>query len=163
MKAFQFRLERVLAVKERREELAEMHQRQARARLEEARAECARIEDHLSHVTTSAAANLREAALLGIWQIPYEHAAALETRLAAAQQQLREAEKQLQEADRLRIQASLEAEALRTLRAREREQHRRETARRQQDDLDELGLQRWLAQDRGPFASPGNPAKGEPS
>ncbi len=163
MKRFHFRLERVLALKEQRERLAEVRQQQARARWEEARAECARIEEQMTRTAASAAARLREAAALGTWQIPYEQTMALGERLNAARRQADEAEKLLQEADRLRIQASLEAEALRALRAREWQNYRREAARQQQNNLDELGLQRWLAaQDAGPFGSPDAPEGGEP-
>lgn len=161
MKRFHFRLERVLSLKEQRERLAEMRQQQARARLEEAWAECTRIEDEMIRVAAVAAARLREAAALGIWQAHYEQTAHLAELLTTAQRQAAEAEAQLQEANRLRIQASLEVEALRGLRAREWQDYRKEAAQQQQNNLDELGLQRWLAKrERGPFASP-KPREGE--
>jgi flagellar export protein FliJ len=161
VKRFQFRLERVLAVKERRERVAEMRQRQAQARREEARAECVRIEEHMARNAADASARLRQAAALGTWQAHYEQAAALDRLLAAARRQADEAEAQLQEANRLRIQASLEVETLRALRAREWQAYRREAARQQQNTLDELGLQRWLAaREAGPFGSPATPEGG---
>jgi len=145
VRRFHFRLERVLSVKKQRERLAEIQQQQARARLEEAKAECRRIEDELTRTAASAAAKLREAVSLGTWQAPYEHVAHLSDLLTAAQARVSEAQKQLQEADRLRIQASLEVEALVGLRTREWQTYRRDAARQQQNNLDELGLQRWLA------------------
>jgi flagellar export protein FliJ len=154
VKRFQFRLERVLSVKEQRERLAEMRQRQAQARREEALAECARIEEQLAQTTASASVKLRAAAILGTWQAHYEQAVALGELLAAAQRRADEAEEQLQEANRLRIQASLEVEALRTLRAREWQSYQKEAARQRQNNLDELGLRRWLAaRATGPFGS----------
>ncbi len=145
MRRFHFRLERVLTVKKQRERLAEIRQQQARARLEEAKAECRRIEAELARTAASAAAKLREAVSLGTWQAPYEHVARLSDLLTAAQARVSEAQKQLQEADRLRIQAALEVEALVGLRTREWQNYRQEAARQQQNNLDELGLQRWLA------------------
>jgi flagellar export protein FliJ len=161
MKRFHFRLEHVLSLKEQRERLAEMRQQQARARLEEMRAECARIEGEMVRVAVAAATRLREAAALGTWQAHYEQTAHLAEMLTAAQRKTAEAEAQLQEANRLRIQASLEVEALRGLRTREWQNYRKEAAQHQQNNLDELGLQRWLAKrEKGPFASP-DPREGE--
>lgn len=155
MKRFQFRLESVLSLKEQRERLAEMRQQQARAVREEARGECVRIEEQLTQTTASAAEKLREAAMLGTWQAHYAQTAALSEMLAAAQRKLAEAEALLQEANQLRIQAALEVETLRDLRAREWRNYRKEAARQQQNKLDELGLQRWLAgRGKGPFGSP---------
>jgi len=135
-----------------------MRQRQAQARREEARAECVRIEEQLNQTTASASAKLRAAAILGTWQAHYAQAVALGELLAAAQRRADEAEAQLQEANRLRIQASLEVEALRALRAREWQSYRKEAARQQQNNLDELGLRRWLAaREEGPFGSPDAP------
>jgi flagellar export protein FliJ len=155
MKRFHFRLERVLALKEQRERLAEMQQQRAQARWEEARVECARREKELADTAAHATERLREAAALGTWRNHYAQAAHLGELLAAAQQRLAEAEKLLQEANRLRIQATLEVETLRSLRTKEWQNYRKEAARQQQDKLDELGLQRWLtARGAGPFASP---------
>lgn len=155
MKRFHFRLERVLSLKEQRERLAEMRQQQARARLEEAQAECVRIEEEMVHLAAAASSRLRESAVLGTWQAHYEQAAHLSELLTAAQRQANDAEARLQEANRLRIQASLEVEALRGLRAREWQNYRKEVGQQRQNNLDELGLQRWLAKRAAePFASP---------
>lgn len=145
MKRFQFRLERVLALKEQRERLAEIRQQQARARWEEARAECDRIEEQLARMAAKTAEKLREAATLGTWQAHYVQATHLDILLTAAQRRLDEAEKLLQEMNRLRIQAAQEVETLRLLRAKEWQEYRKDAARQQQNKLDELGLQRWLA------------------
>lgn len=160
MKRFQFRLERVLSVKERRERLAEMRQQQARARWEAARAECAKIEEQLADAAAHAAERLQQAAALGTWRAYYERTASLDDLLAAAQRRLIEVENQLQEANRQRIQASLEVEALRDLRAKEWQNYQKQAAQQQQNRLDEIGLQRWLAaREKGPFGSP-DPAEG---
>lgn len=161
MKRFHFRLERVLSLKEQRERLAEMRQQQARANLEQVQAECGRIEKEMERIAADAAARLGESATLGTWQAHYEQTAHLGEMLKAAQMRAMEAETQLQEANRLRIQASLEVEALRGLRTREWENYRKEAAQQQQNNLDELGLQRWLAKRAtGPFAGP-DPRGGE--
>ena len=163
MKRFHFRLQRVLSLKEQRERLAEMRQQQARVRRDEAQAECVRIEQQLAMTTANAARRLREAAALGTWQAHYEQAAALGEMLAAAQQRVVEAEKLLQEANCLRIQAALEVETLRDLRAREWQDYRKQAARQRQNNLDELGLQRWLAaRSKGPFGSPDRAEGGVP-
>lgn len=155
MKRFQFRLQQVLSLKEQRERLAEMWQQQARARRDEAQAECKRIEEQITQTTANAAQRLREAAALGTWPAHFAQAAALDEMLTVAHQHLVEAEKLLQEANRLRIQAALEVETLRDLRAREWQEYRKQAARQRQNNLDELGLQRWLAaRDAGPFGSP---------
>ena len=154
MKRFHFRLERVLSLKEQHERVAEIRQQQARARWEEARMECVRIEEQLARTTADAAEKLRTAATLGTWQAHYQQAAHLGERLAAAQRRLAEFEKLLQEANSLRIQAAQEVETLRHLRAREWQAYRKEAARQQQNKLDELDLQRWLVRDAGPIADP---------
>jgi flagellar export protein FliJ len=152
MKRFHFRLERVLSLKEQRERQAEMKQRQARARWEQARQECLRIEEELARTAANTGARLREAAALGTWRAYYEQATRLGELLTAARLRLAEAEKLLQEANRLRIQAAQEVETLRALRTNEWQSYRKEAARQQQNKLDELGLQRWLAAKvRGPF------------
>ena len=148
MKRFQFRLEGVLALKEQRERLAEMRQQRARARWEEARAECVQIEEQLARTAANTAEKLGEAATLGTWQAHYEQVSLLDELLTAAKHRLVEAEKQLQEMNRLRIQAAQEVETLRLLRAKEWEDYRKEAARQQQNKLDELGLQRWLARQK---------------
>ena len=163
MKRFQFHLQRVLVLKEQRERLAELRQQQARARRDEAQAECLRMEQQLAQTTANAARRLREAAALGTWQAHYEQAAALGEMLAAAQRRVVEAEKLLQEANRLRIQAAREVETLRDLRAREWQDYRKQAARQRQNNLDELGLQRWLAaRSAGPFGSPDTAEGGVP-
>lgn len=146
MKRFHFRLERVLSLKKQRERLAEIRQQQARALWEAARAECVRIEEELARTAANTTEKLREAAALGTWQVHYEQTARLGELLTAAQKRLDEAEKLLQETNRLRIQATQEVEMLRDLRAKEWHNYRKETARQQQNKLDELGLQRWLEQ-----------------
>lgn len=162
MRRFQFRLQPVLTVKEQRERLAEMRQRQAQARHEEARAECARLEEEIIRTASAASARLRESARLGTWQAHSEQAAALGDMLDAAKRRADECEKQLQEANRLRIQAALEVEALRALWAREWADYQKEANRLRQNNLDELGLRRWLAaRDAGPFGSPDAPEGGE--
>ncbi|MGH7223173.1 MAG: flagellar FliJ family protein, partial [Gemmataceae bacterium] len=108
-----------------------------------------------------AARRLREAASLGTWGAYYECAAALDETLTAAQQRLAEAEKLLQEANRLRIQATQEVETLRHLRARQWQDYRKEAERQRQNNLDELGLQRWLAARKaGLFDSPDSAERG---
>lgn len=161
MKRFVFRLERVLSVKEQRERMAEIRQEQARARLEEAQAACSSIEAEMSRTAAEAATRLRASAALGTWQAPYEQTAVLWRMLTEAQKRAEEAETQLQEANRLRLQASLEVETLRGLRTREWQAYRKEADRQRQNNLDELGLQRWLAsRESGPFAGP-EPRQGD--
>jgi flagellar export protein FliJ len=163
MKRFQFRLERILSLKEQRERQAEIEQQQARAQWEQARAEWVRMEEELVRTAASTRERLRQAAALGTWRAYYEQAARLGELLAAAQQRFTEAEKRLQEASRLRIQAAQEVETLRTLRAHEWQNFRKEANRRQQNNLDELGLQRWLrARVKGTFGTP-DIAEGEGS
>ena len=145
MKRFQFRLERILSLKEQRERQAELQQQKARAIWEQIRVECLNLEEQLAQTATSTSQRLREAAALGTWRAYFERAAHFGELLRAAQRRLAEAEKLLQEANRLRIQAAQEVETLRALRTNEWHNYRREAARRQQDRLDELGLQRWLA------------------
>lgn len=145
MKRFHFRLERVLLLKEQREQLAEMRQQQARALWEEARMECRRIEEQLGRTMADTAQRIQQAAAMGTWQNHYQQAAHLDEQLAAAQRRLAQSEELLQEMNRQRIQASQEVETLRDLRTKEWQDYCKEAARQQQNILDELGLQRWLA------------------
>ena len=144
MKRFEFRLERVLKVKQQRQRLAELRQQQARARLNAAQAVVAALQGEIREtaaaVERSVGANGRQ-----LWMALYERSRILGQALEAAEVKVQQAQEELSKADAWRRQIATEVEALLNLRQQQWQGYCQEVARAQQEQLDELGLRRWLA------------------
>lgn len=148
MKRFQFSLHRLLQVKQLREQLAEAQVAQARRQVELAHEQIARLQVALAEV----AARLEKAVghTLGVesWAGWFDQSNRLERALRLAEQHLAQAEQVLNQAIHTRTRISTEVETLDTLRQQHWELFRQEAQRIEQDNLDELGLRRWMQNQR---------------
>lgn len=145
MKRFEFRLESVLKWKKRREWLAQLRQRQARATLDKALAVV-----HVLQAQLAQSARLFEAALgsqrdLASGFEQQQQSVLIGRLLETAEAEARTAEQHYQEASTIRTQMATEVEALLFLKKQRWEEYRKEAARAQIAELDELGMRRWLA------------------
>jgi hypothetical protein len=144
VRRFEFRLERVLKVKKQREWLAELRLKQARAVLDAAEAEVAALTEQVARGADALAARLGQpddGSRLGRWQ----QSARLGDLLEAAEAKARAAAARYREAAAARTQIAAEVEALFFLRRQEWQEHRLALLRAGQEQLDEVGLRRWLA------------------
>lgn len=145
MKRFDFRLQRVLKLKQQRERLAELRQRQARQVLDAARAEVARLWEQLGHTAGALTGKLGGAVPASAWVAHYDHSVQLSKILETAEAREQRAEQGVQEAAALHTRIAQEVEALLCLRGQQWASHWQEVARADQVRLDELGLRRWRA------------------
>lgn len=152
MQRFEFRLERVLKVKQQRERLAEMRQKQARVALDAARADVAALNDQIARNAASYEARLgrpeESGALLALWQ----QSARFADQMSLLEARVRQAAGHYEEASAARAQIATEVEALLGLRRQKWEEHRLLAQRAQQEQLDDVGMRRWRAgrQDSSP-------------
>jgi flagellar FliJ protein len=145
VRRFQFTLERVLKLKEQRERVAELRQKQAHAALEMARRVVASIWSQLEQNARALEIKVGNAVPPGTWIAHYQHAAQLGQSLELADANLQRAAQELRDASAQRVQITKEVEALRHLRHQQWQNHWDETMRQEQIRLDELGMRRWKA------------------
>ncbi len=153
MKRFEFRLERVLKLKEQRKRLAELAQKQAFLALEGARAESAAVRDLLAQNALALQVQLGQCVPSGTWIAHYLHSARLGQALDAAEAKVEHFTQGLQEANKKRAQVAVEVEVLLSLRHEQRQKHGEETQWAEQIRLDDLGIQRWRAARRTDWQS----------
>lgn len=153
MKKYQFRLERLLRFHQQRQKQAELRLGQAALERERALAEVNRI-----HLQIERGCQLNEsvggsidphARINAVW-----HVEQLGRVLTAAQEKLKLADQRFREADRERMEITQSVEALLHLRGQQRNDHRDETARQQQIDLDEVVMRQWSIDDEQDIAMP---------
>ena len=145
MKRFEFRLERILQMKKKLERLAELHQQRARAEFEAATARVDLAEQRVSEAGSGGMDALRKAAALGSWQTRYELVASLEQEVTTAREQANHSQQLLLVAQLARTRIATEVEVLDRLRQDQFRTHREEVTRREYEQLDEVGMRRWLA------------------
>jgi flagellar export protein FliJ len=151
---FEFRLERVLKLKKQREWLAELHQKQARAALDVARAELAVVHEQIAHSAALLQAGLAAAGCDALWLSRHQQVLRLAPRLELAEAKLQQADVKYREASAARTQIATEVEALEHLRQEEAQTHRLAVLRAQQEQLDEVGMRLWRAGQDGTPAPP---------
>jgi flagellar export protein FliJ len=145
VKRFTFRLDKVLKVKEQRQRVAELRQQQARLTVEGVRAEIAGHWQELQGTASALEAQLGRPVPSGAWGGYYEHSTKVGENLRTAEARLKRASAELEIASAARTKITSEVEALLTLRAHQWQVHREEAALVQQNQLDELALNRWQA------------------
>ena len=128
MQRFEFRLERVLKWKKRRELLAEMRQKQARVAYEGAKAQVQFLWDRLAENAGTLEAQLRDSMHPSSWMACYQHSAQLGQVLDAAEASVRRTRQQLDQANAARARIAAEVEALLYLKRRQWEEHQRAAA-----------------------------------
>ena len=141
---FRFRLERVRALRERKEDLARVELAQAVSKLSESedrlRAANERLararEDHRSAAATGEASG----ADMRAHQAYLEH---IEQQRSRGAQEIRRSQSEVADRDRLLGRARQEHEMLERLKERQRGEHVRDLARREVKALDELAIERF--------------------
>jgi flagellar protein FliJ len=143
--AFRFRLERVRAVRERKEKLAKQELANALSRLSSTEADLRAIDEHLeqAHVEQRAATAQSEtlsAAELLERQIFLER---VEAQRCAHVQELQQRTGEVADRGAALTVASSEHEMLNRLRERDHSEHKREADRQEQGALDEIATSRF--------------------
>ncbi len=149
MQRFHFRLERVLQWKAQRERQAEIQQQEAQLALAAAEREVQDLTAQLTQTAQTLAAQIGHPVAISSWLAHQDHSAQIRQTLEAAEARVGLAVQQLQEAEARRTGIALEVEALRTLRRQQWQAFQEEAARAEQTRLDEVGLRRWQAAQRG--------------
>lgn len=143
MKRFEFRLDRVLHYKERREQQAELEEQRLAAALNVQDGEISALERRLKQLAEDWSNQSARALDLTAWLNNARGAERLQRELITAQARRLQTLQALQAAAVRRRQAALEAEALRQLRRRRKDQHEAAAAKAEQVQLDEISLRRW--------------------
>jgi flagellar export protein FliJ len=144
MKRFHFELERVLKFKQRREQLAEVQQKQAAAALQAAQAETLALGEQLTRACLTLQQKLGKPQDATTWMAVYLQSARLQQALQTAGTKVKQAAHDFDVAAAARKQAAMEVEALLTLRQRKWQEHRRDVQQTVQEQLDDVSLRRWL-------------------
>jgi flagellar export protein FliJ len=143
--SFRFRLERVRALRERREDLARQELAKAVSRLTGSRDRLLAVEDHLERVlaeqrlATRASATV-DAAELRARQAFVEH---VEAQRTSGARELEQHEAAVAERDSELGHAAREHHMLERLKERQRDEHDREAGRRESIVLDEIAIDRF--------------------
>jgi flagellar export protein FliJ len=145
MKRFTFELERVLKFKQRREQVAEVQQKQAAAALQAAKVEARALGEQLDRVCLGLQQKLGKPQNTTTWMAVYLQSARLQQALQTAVGKVESAAQLYDRAALARKQAAVEVEMLVTLRQRKWQVHCRDMQLAAQEQLDELGLRRWQA------------------
>jgi flagellar FliJ protein len=145
VKRFEFNLDGVLRVKKQLERLAELEQQKAQQAVADARARADELKQRLTSAADSMAARVGQAVDASRWVTAYELTERLGQQIDAAETDLQFAEKKLSDARTERARVASEVEALRTLRQQQWDKWRQEAEKAGQEQLDEVGLRRWMA------------------
>ena len=143
-KRFAFTLECVLGFKQKQEKLAEADQRRAMAALQEIQDEARRIRDEMTQIADSLSEKMHDAVDLTLCVAFNRKSTQLEARLRETKKKELAATVKLQEANARRKKIAVEVEALLTLKREQWQAYRRAADRKTQEQLDDLGLRRWL-------------------
>lgn len=145
MKRFEFHLDGLLRVKRQLEHLAELEQQKAQQAVADARARADELKQRLTAAADSLVARVGQAVDASRWVTAYELTERLGRQIVAAETDVQSAEKKLTDARNERVQVATEVEALRTLRQQQWDKWRQEVEQAGQEQLDEVGLRRWMA------------------
>ncbi len=145
MKRFEYHLDGLLRVKRQLEHLAELEQQKAQQAVADARARADELKQRLTAAADSLVARVGQAVDASRWVTAYELTERLGRQIVAAETDVQSAEKKLTDARNERVQVATEVEALRTLRQQQWDKWRQEVEQAGQEQLDEVGLRRWMA------------------
>lgn len=143
--AFRFRLERVRAVRERKETAAKQELAQAISRRSRSEAELHAADAHVAHAQREQRAACDAGAAVSATELlARQHfLERVETQRANSVRDLSQRDSEVAERDAMLATAAGEHEMLNRLRERQQGEHRRELDRREQVSLDEIAMQRF--------------------
>lgn len=142
MKRFQFRLERLLRLRQQKDRQAEARQQTARQAWESAQAQADALLARLVESASAVEARIGHAIETDRWVARFQHMTQVRAALDTAQQNARRAMTTLEAANDLRKVTAAEVDSLQQLREQQWHQHRRETTQAEQRLLDDLYLHR---------------------
>ena len=145
MKRFEFNLDGLLRVKRQLEHLAELEQLKAQQAVLDARARVVELRGQQTELSDALTATVGRVMPANRWATAFEMIERVGQQIEAAERAHQAAERKLADASQERVQVSTEVEALRTLRQQQWDKWRQEAAQADQENLDELGLRRWMA------------------
>jgi flagellar export protein FliJ len=142
--AFRFRLERVRAVRERKEKLAKQELAKAISRLSSTEADLRTADADLEHAHREQRAVAADAATISATELLDRQVflERVEAQRGVHARELEQREAEVAERDAKHVTAASEHEMLKRLRERHRGEHDREAARREQGALDEIAAVR---------------------
>jgi flagellar export protein FliJ len=143
VKSFEFRLQRLLHLKEQEKKLSELAVLQARAALDYVLAEKAQLLESLQQNAVALQGKVGQAVAIADWMVRQMHTGQITAALELTEQKIQNARQQLLSAVQARRALARDVESLSHLRSQEWNEYRRKIAAVQQDRLDEMGLRRW--------------------
>ena len=143
MKAFEFRLESILKLQQRKQRLAELQRLAAQQAVIAADREVQRLHEEIRRHAEVIGPSLDRGELSGL-EAASARASWLGTALAAAEQQVRARQLALARADEQLRTAAIKVETLQTLKQRRWQEHRAARAAAEQQRVEEFVLRRWL-------------------
>jgi flagellar export protein FliJ len=146
MRAFRFRLQPVLKLKERQKRVAELRRQETLAVLRRHEAEVARLRSELGDVSARLAGAVARNGLPANWQSFSARAQWLSAHLRTAEQAVLQARQAAAAAAEQLRKASVAEETLVELRRKSWQEYRDGVAAQDQQRIEELVLRRWLAQ-----------------
>jgi flagellar export protein FliJ len=143
--SFRFRLERVRAVRERKETLAKQQLARSISRLSSSEAELRSCEDELEHARAEQRSATSEPTTFAGAELLARQAflERVEAQRTERELELRRSEAEVADRNAKLVAASSEHEMLKRLRERRRGEHDREAARRESNLLDEIAAARF--------------------
>jgi flagellar export protein FliJ len=143
VKRFEFRLQRLLHLKEQEKKLSELAVLQARTALDFVLAEKAQLLESLQQTAMALQGKVGQPVAVADWMVGQMHTGRITASLESTEQKIQKAKQQLLSAVQTQMTLARDVEALSHLRSREWKEYRRKIAAAQQDQLDEVGLRRW--------------------
>ncbi len=143
MKRFEFRLQRLLHLKEQEKKLSELAVLKARAALDFVLAEKAQLLESLQQTAVALQGKVGQAVAIADWMVRQMHTGQITAALELTEQRIQSARQQLLSAVQAQMALARDVESLSHLRSQEWTEYRRKLAAVQQDQLDEVGLRRW--------------------
>jgi len=143
VKPFDFRLARVLRLKEQKKRQAELLLQHVAAVLQGAQAEVAALQNLLVETATRTGDQAGQAVQAATWIARALYIGKIKQSLELAETKVQQAQYQFQEANQQRLAITTEVEALLFLRKQQWQEYRRGVAREEQIQRDERAVYRW--------------------
>lgn len=142
MKRFQFRLDKVLRLKQQKDRQAELRQISARQAWETAQQEVDSLYERLVRSASAVEARIGQTIETNSWIAQYQHLTQVRLAADVAEANAKRAMKALEEANRIRRITAVELESLQILRKQQWQEYRKEGALAEQLRLDDVYLHR---------------------
>ena len=143
MKRFDFRLQRLLRLRQQLQKQAELRQGQVSMQLEAAKVKVSRIESELAQRSLAMAGYVGQSIDPAVWQNGFQNVLQMNDTLNAAIEEKDKVAEQLEVANKQRADATRDTEAIDFLRERKLKEHEYEVQREMQYFQDEIAMRLW--------------------